>query len=50
MMSSSFTGFANFIHMGGYAVYVWPVYCITLVILVGQVIQALRSAKSRLRK
>lgn len=32
----------SFLHMGGYAVYVWPAYILTFVVLVFNVISVLR--------
>lgn len=34
---------AEFFQMGGYAVYVWPAYIITFVILIGMVVFTVRS-------
>lgn len=41
-MVSSFTSFNAFLHMGGYALYVWPAYGIFVVLLVGQVLCLLK--------
>ncbi len=49
MLSSEFNNFNEFLAMGGYGIYVWPVYLLALVVLGGQVIGALR-AKARKSK
>jgi len=38
---------ANFLGMGGYAVYVWPAFGIVLVVMAGFVIASLRTLRSR---
>ncbi len=38
-MTSSFTNFSSFMHMGGYAAYVWPAYGIVVLVLGGQVLK-----------
>ncbi|HVV69277.1 MAG TPA: heme exporter protein CcmD [Gammaproteobacteria bacterium] len=40
MMAANFSGFWNFLHMGGYGVYVWPAYGIVALVLLLQVWQA----------
>ncbi|MCG6872235.1 MAG: heme exporter protein CcmD [Gammaproteobacteria bacterium] len=43
----------EFLHMGGYATYVWSAYGITLVVLVANVVAAirlLRNQRARLRQ
>ena len=32
----------SFLHMGGYAIYVWPAYFLTLVVLVYNVVSTIR--------
>lgn len=38
----SFANWSEFLHMGGYAFYVWTAYGLTLVVLAGIVLAALR--------
>jgi len=40
----------SFLHMGGYAMYVWPAYAITFVLLIANIIAARLSYKAQLRK
>ncbi|MDF2867826.1 MAG: hypothetical protein K0S11_1296 [Gammaproteobacteria bacterium] len=40
----------NFLTMGGYAAYVWPAYAVTLLILMGNTIGALRNNRKILKK
>jgi len=35
----------NFLEMGGYAVYVWPSYLITAVVLIGALVSSIRFLK-----
>lgn len=30
----------EFIHMGGYAAFVWPAYAVTLIVLIGNIVGA----------
>ena len=39
---------ANFFYMGGYAVYIWPAYGITSVVLLFQFFYVLRKRKKQL--
>ena len=41
---------AEFLHMGGYAPYVWPSYGLALVILVGNLVIARRRRSKLLRE
>jgi len=44
---------SEFFQMGGYAVYVWPAYAITFVVLIGMIIftvRAYRKAQNMLSK
>jgi heme exporter protein D len=38
---------AEFFHMGGYAVFVWPAYGLTAVVLAGMLAASLRDLKAR---
>ena len=38
---------ATFLAMGGYAVYVWPAFLITAVVMLGLVLETLRSLRRR---
>ena len=49
-MTTGFTSFSNFIHMGGYAVYVWPAFAITLIVLVINIIIPARSHRKLLKQ
>ncbi len=40
---------AEFFHMGGYALYVWPVYIVTAVILIANVVIPFRAERRILR-
>ncbi|HJN23043.1 MAG TPA: heme exporter protein CcmD [Rhodospirillales bacterium] len=35
-----------FFHMGGYGVYIWPGYALTIVVLVGILVASIRSLRS----
>lgn len=49
-MRANFSGFADFLHMGGYGVYVWWAYGIVAVVLVLQVWQVRKVAARFLMK
>ena len=49
-MTTGFDSFSNFIHMGGYAAYVWPAFAITLVVLVANIIIPARRHKKLLQQ
>jgi heme exporter protein D len=40
---------ANFLAMGGYAVFVWPAYAVTFAVLIGAVVLSVQ-ARSKARK
>ena len=40
---------AEFFHMGGYAQYIWPVYIITAIILIANVVIPFRAERRILR-
>lgn len=39
----------EFFHMGGYALYVWPAYALSLVVLTGQLWAAVRRRRKLIR-
>jgi heme exporter protein D len=41
---------SEFLAMGGYAQFVWPAYGVTFIVMVGILIQSLRSYRSRQRE
>lgn len=41
---------SDFLHMGGYAIYVWPAYSIVLFVLVFNVVVAVKQKKKISRK
>jgi heme exporter protein D len=44
----AFTSFQQFLHMGGYAAYVWPAYAVTFtVLIINIVIPCLRTRNLR---
>lgn len=45
MLATSFHTLSDFFHMGGYGVYVWPAYTLAAVVLVMQVIRAVRARR-----
>lgn len=38
---------ASFFHMGGYAIYVWPAFALTVLVLGGLLVASLRTLRSR---
>jgi len=49
-MSGAFSSFAAFLHMGGYAYYVWPAYVLVLIVLLANGIIAWRQFRSTRQK
>jgi heme exporter protein D len=45
----SWNSFADFVHMGGYGLYVWGAYGVTLAVLVGESLLARRRRRQALR-
>ncbi len=49
-MTTGFASFSNFIHMGGYAMYVWPAFAITLVVLAVNIIIPARKQRKLMQE
>jgi len=49
-MSVAFHSVSSFLHMGGYADYVWPAYAIVAVVLVANILKPLRRQRRLLRE
>lgn len=46
-MTANFHSLTDFLHMGGYAAYVWSAYGIVAIVLIAQVISAARAIKRK---